>query len=107
MNDRAVAKRLLATLPLAGDGAQGVGLVLGWQGREAALVEPGIVSDWEGFTESKPFWRAAKGSVVSDGVGPKLRTRGTSRPVIGPGGTTDQSGGIGRAPGRERRFECV
>ncbi|HET8729092.1 MAG TPA: CHAD domain-containing protein, partial [Alphaproteobacteria bacterium] len=62
LNDAAVAMRLTDTLP-NGDPelARGTGLLLGWHGHAAARLQSEILADWEGFIETKPFWRGSKG----------------------------------------------
>jgi inorganic triphosphatase YgiF len=70
MNDVAVAERMLAQLVgIESDGSTytapvasqsqlsfAAGGILGWHRRRAAEIDPQVVTDWNTFTHSKPFW---------------------------------------------------
>jgi CHAD domain-containing protein len=61
-NDLAVAERLIASIGAAPGVdaalvAGGSGMVIGWQAHAGKVLEPALVRDWKGFTQTRPFWK--------------------------------------------------
>ncbi len=59
LNDVATATRLVPKLgadPAATGLDRAMGIVIGWHGRELALCEQRLITEWEDFRNAKPFW---------------------------------------------------
>ena len=60
LNDVAVAETLLDDL-LARPGKQDLsgaaGMLIGWHAHRTAVIEPGLLQDWQDFAEKPVFWR--------------------------------------------------